>query len=93
MQSFFRPLAGFEERVEDVLKKSCRKRIADMHHEVKHQCVINYYGSKLGQKITIPQAREMELTREQYLQVHGQRQKLVTFELISKFHLTLLYVM
>jgi hypothetical protein len=70
-------MAGFEERAEEVLKKSARKRIVDMHHEAKHQCVINYYGSKLGQKVSIQDAREMELTREQYLEVDSDKSLLL----------------
>jgi hypothetical protein len=51
MQTFFRCEDGEEERADMCLKNSCKKRVTDMHHEVKHQAVITYYALVLGQKI------------------------------------------
>jgi hypothetical protein len=51
MQTFFRCEDGKEERADMCLKNSCKKRVTDMHHEVKHQAVITYYALVLGQKI------------------------------------------
>ena len=41
-----------------------------MHHEVHIQAIVTYYGSKLGGRKTKKDAREMQLTREQYLEVN-----------------------
>jgi hypothetical protein len=70
MQTFFRCEDGEEERADMCLKNSCMKRVTDMHHEVKHQAVITYYASVLGQKIGKEEARRTMLTREQFLEVH-----------------------
>jgi hypothetical protein len=32
------------------LKNSCKKRVTNMHHKVKHQAIITYYASVVGQK-------------------------------------------
>jgi hypothetical protein len=69
MQTFFRCEDGEEERADMCLKNSCKKRVTDMHHEVKHQAVITYYALVLGQKIGKEEARRM-LTCEQLLEVH-----------------------
>jgi hypothetical protein len=70
MQTFFRCEYGEEERANMCLKNSCKKRVTDMHHEVKHQAVITYYALVLGQKISKEEARRTMLTREQFLEVH-----------------------
>jgi hypothetical protein len=71
MQTFFRCEDGKEERADMCLKNSCKKRVADMHHKVKHQDVITYYTLVLGQKIGKEEARRTILTREQFFEVHG----------------------
>jgi hypothetical protein len=70
MQTFFRCEDDKEERADMCLKSSCKKRVTDMHHEVKHQTVITYYALVLGQKIGKEEARRMMLTRKQFLEVH-----------------------
>jgi hypothetical protein len=70
MQTFFRCEDGEEERADMYLKNSCKKRVTDMHHGVKHQAVITYYALVLGQKIGKEEARRTMLTREQFLEVH-----------------------
>jgi hypothetical protein len=41
----------------------------DMHYEAPIQAIITYHGTILGAKVTKVQARNMTLTREQYIQV------------------------
>ena len=69
MQTYFKCADGFEARADEVLIKACRKRVTDMHHEVKVQAVVTYYGSKLGQRISKLEARQVTLTRSQYIEV------------------------
>jgi len=66
---FYRCDEGYEERVTIVAHNRCVKLVKDMHYEAQVQCVINYCAHFLKQKIGKPEARELKLTREQYLQV------------------------
>ena len=45
-----------------------------MHHEVRIQAIVTYYGSKLGESKIKKDAREMQLTQEQYLEVNEEHQ-------------------
>ena len=74
MQTYYRCGEGFEARAEQVTTKACKKLITDMHHEVRIQAIVTYYGSKLGERKTKKDAREMQLTREQYLKVNEEHQ-------------------
>ena len=56
------------------LPKPVKKLVTDMHHEVRIQAIVTYYGSKLGERKTKKDAREMQLTREQYLEVNEEHQ-------------------
>lgn len=69
MQTYFRCDEGFEARADQVATKACKKLITDMHHEVRVQAIVTYHGSKLGEKVTKKDARNMTLTRDQYLEV------------------------
>ena len=60
--------------MEQVTTKAYKKLITDMHHEVRIQAIVTYYGSKLGERKTKKDAREMQLTREQYLEVNEEHQ-------------------
>ena len=70
MQTYYRCEEGFEARAEQVTTKACKKLITDMHHEARIQAIVTYYGSKLGERKTKKGAREIQLTREQYLEVN-----------------------
>lgn len=74
MQTYYRCEEGFEARAEQVTTKACKKLVTDMHHEVRIQAIVTYYGSKLGERKTKKDAREMQLTREQYLEVNEEHQ-------------------
>ena len=74
MQTYYRCEDGFEARAEQVTTKAYKKLVTDMHHEVRIQAIVTYYGSKLGERKTKKDAREMQLTREQYLEVNEEHQ-------------------
>ena len=69
MQDFYRCDEGYEERAAIVADNRCVKLVKDIHYEAQVQCVINFCALFLKQKIGKPEARELKLTREQYLQV------------------------
>ena len=71
MQEYFKLDDGFEGTAEAVAKRACRKRVVDIHHEVRLQAIIDYYGTKLGQKVTKKDIREQDLTltKPQFLEV------------------------
>ncbi|XP_039803833.1 uncharacterized protein LOC120667912 [Panicum virgatum] len=66
---FYRCDEGYEERAAIVAHNQCVKLVKDMHYEAQVQCVINYCAHFLKQKIRKSEARDLKLTREQYLQV------------------------
>ena len=70
MQDFFRCQEGYEARADRVANEACKKLVKDMHYEARVQAVITYNATYLGLKITKQEARNMRLTREQYLQVN-----------------------
>jgi len=70
LQAYFKCEEGFEGRKDQVATKACKKLVVDMIHEAKIQAVVTYYGSKLGQRVKKADAKTMDLTREQYIEVH-----------------------
>jgi hypothetical protein len=70
MQDFFICEQGFEVRAASVAQKAYYKLMKDMHYEARIQAIITYNATYLGLKINKTQARNMRLTREQYLQVN-----------------------
>jgi len=74
MQTYYRCEEGFEARAEQATTKACKKLVTDMHHEARIQAIVTYYGSKLGERKTKKDSREMQLTREQYLEVNEEYQ-------------------
>jgi hypothetical protein len=52
-----------------VVHTACRKYVTDMHYESRHQCHIDYYASVRKMSLSKTKARQMTLTREQYLEV------------------------
>ena len=67
MQDFFRCQEGYEDRVDAVAIRCCKKLVVDMHYEARIQTIITYHGAVLGKKVTKKDARTMTLTRDQYL--------------------------
>jgi hypothetical protein len=70
MQDFFTCEEGFQDRAARVAHKACYKLVKDMHYKVCVQAVVTYNVGFLGRKISKREARNMTLTREQYLQVN-----------------------
>jgi hypothetical protein len=46
-----------------------RKYVTDMHYKSRHQCHIDYFMSVHKMSLSKTEARQMTLTREQYLEV------------------------
>ena len=71
MQEYFKLDDGFEGTAEAVAKRACRKCVVDVHHEARLQAIIDYYGTKLEQKVTKKDIREQDLTltKPQFLEV------------------------
>ena len=69
MQDFFRCQADQEEKAERVASLACKKLIKDMHYEARVQAVINYKAKYEGTKVRKPEARNLTLSRAEYLLV------------------------
>ena len=69
MQMYFKPEEGLEARVDQAAAAACRKYVTDMHHEARVQAHRDYYAMVLKQSISKPDARQVELSRAQYLEV------------------------
>jgi hypothetical protein len=66
----YRVEPGFEQQAMRVAEKACRKLVKDMHYEARVQAVIQYHAEYMGQKVRKPEARQMILTKEQYMRVN-----------------------
>jgi hypothetical protein len=73
MQDFYRIEEGKEERAYQVAVASCKKRVTNMIHDVHHQAHIWHYAKKKGLAHKKGDARQVVLTREQYLQVNTEQ--------------------
>jgi hypothetical protein len=70
MQDFFRLQDGCEDVAALVVTKACKRLVKDLHYEARIQAVITFNGGYLGKKVTKKEAREMTLTKEEYMQVN-----------------------
>jgi hypothetical protein len=70
MQLYFKCEEGFEVRAEAVLQQACKKLTGDMHYEARPQAIVTYHRSILREDIKKPEARQMMLTKEQFIAVH-----------------------
>jgi hypothetical protein len=61
---------GFEQQAMRVAETACRKLVNDMHYEARIQAVIKYHAVYLGENVKNPVAKQMLLTREQYMKVN-----------------------
>jgi len=66
---YFKPEEGLEARADQAAAAACRKYVTDMHHEARVQAHRDYYAVVLKQSISKPYARQVELSRAQYLEV------------------------
>ena len=69
MQRYFKPEEGLEAQADQAAAAACRKYVTDMHHEARLQAHRDYYAVVLKQSISKPDARQVELSRVQYLEV------------------------
>jgi len=69
MQRYFKPEEGLEAQADQAAAAACRKYVTDMHHEARVQAHRDYYAVVLKQSISKPDARKVELSRAQYLEV------------------------
>ena len=72
MQDFYRCEPGYEAIVAQVADTACRKLVKDMHYEARVQAVITYCADVEKRKVGKDVARNMFLTREQYLRVNDE---------------------
>jgi len=70
MQDFFRIEEGKEHRAYQVVVASCKKRVTDMIHDACHQAHIWHYAKVQGRSIKKDEARQVVLTKEEYLAVN-----------------------
>jgi hypothetical protein len=70
MYDFFRCDEGYDERASRVAHKACYKLMKDMHYEARVQAVIQYHAIFEKRKVDKEAARNMTLTKEQYLPVN-----------------------
>ena len=72
MQDFYRSEEEMMPRAMQVASKACYKLVEDMLYETRIQAVIDYKARVEKVKIYQGPARDIRLTREQYLQVNTQ---------------------
>jgi hypothetical protein len=74
MQLYYKCEEGFEVRVEGVLTKACKKLVVDIHYEARPQAIVTYHRSVLGEDVKKKQARNMTLTKDQFIQVEKEHE-------------------
>ena len=72
MQDFYRCEPGYDAIAAQVAYTACRKLVKDMHYEARVQAVITYCADVEKRKVGKDVARNMFLTREQYLRVNDE---------------------
>jgi hypothetical protein len=60
----------YEAWANKVAETACCKLVKDMHYETRIQAIIQYYAEYKHMKIKKPQARQMRLTKEEYMMVN-----------------------
>ena len=70
MQDFYRCQEGYEAKAASISEEAAKKLVKDMHYEACVQSIIDYYAQHRRIKVKKEEARTMNLTREQFLQVH-----------------------
>ena len=70
MQDFYRCEEGYEARANERAHQACYKLVKDMHYEARVQAVIVYCAEFEKRIVKKPAARDIFLTRDQYLRVN-----------------------
>jgi hypothetical protein len=69
VQNYYKLEEGMKAVAELVITKACTKLVVDLHYEGRLQCIINWHRAILREKITKDDARTLQLTRDEYIQV------------------------
>ena len=69
MQDFYRCEPGYEVIAAQVADTACHKLVKDLHYKAHVQAVVTYCADVEKRKVGKDVARNMFLTREQYLRV------------------------
>ena len=72
MQDYYRCEEGYEARANELAHQACYKLVKDMHYEARVQALITYCADVEKRKVGKDVARNMFLTREQYLRVNDE---------------------
>ena len=72
MQDYYRCEPGYEAMAAQVADTACRKLVKDMHYEASVQAIITNRANVKKRKVGKDVARNMFLTREQYLRVNDE---------------------
>ena len=70
MQDFYRCEEGHEARENEQAHMTCYKLVKDMHYEARVQAIIVYCADVEKRSVNKPAARDIFLTRDQYLKVN-----------------------
>lgn len=70
MQDFFRWDDGYEAKAKAVAHHACYKLVQDMHYEARIAAVVHFYRKYMKVKLTKAEARNMRLTRDQFMRVN-----------------------
>ena len=70
MQDFYRCEEGYEARANEQGHQGCYKLVKDMDYEARVQAVVVYCAEFENRSVEKPAARDMFLTRDQYLRVN-----------------------
>ena len=70
MQDFYRCMEGQEARENELAHMAYYKLVKDMHYEARVQAVILHYAEFEKRSVKKEVARELLLTRDQYLKVN-----------------------
>jgi len=70
MHDFYRCEEGYEARVNELAHQACYKLVKDKHYEARVQAVIVYCAEFEKRSVKKPAARDIFLTRDQYLRVN-----------------------
>ena len=70
MQDFYRCQERYEAKAASITEEAAKKLVKDMHYEARVQAIIDYYAQHRGMKVKKEEARTMNLTRKQFLQVN-----------------------
>ncbi|XP_066341229.1 uncharacterized protein [Miscanthus floridulus] len=66
---FYRCQEGYEDKAASICEEAAKKLVKDMHYEARVQAIIDYYAHYRRMKVKKEEARTMNLTKEQFLQV------------------------